>query len=108
VPCGFGNAAYIAKLKNLDGDFDQYIHDNTDDEITHFTFLNAYLESHGAQPVNLEPFRTLAGSKATGSSGQPRLTNLMQVRLGSRGPVGCAQKPSTTALTRRGSDPNAL
>jgi hypothetical protein len=81
VPGGFGNAAYIAKLKNLDGDFDQYIHDNTDDEITHFTFLNAYLESHGAQAVDLEPFRTLAGSKATGSSGQPRLTNLMQLTL---------------------------
>jgi Ferritin-like domain len=81
VPGGFGNPAYTDKLKNLDGDFDQYIHDNTDDEITHFTFLNAYLESHGAQPVNLEPFRTLAGSKATGSSGQLRLTNLMQLTL---------------------------
>jgi hypothetical protein len=81
VPGGFGNPAYTDKLKNLDGDFDQYIHDNTDDEITHFTFLNAYLESHGAQPVSLEPFRTLVGSKATGSSQQPRLTNLMQLTL---------------------------
>src|SRR5262249_28899121 len=41
VPGGFGNPAYTDKLKNLDEDFDQYIHDNTDDEITHFTFLNA-------------------------------------------------------------------
>jgi hypothetical protein len=81
VPSGFGNPAYTAKLANLDGDFAQYIHDNTDDEITHFTFLNAYLESHGAQPVDLEPFRTLTGSKATGSSGQLRLTNLMQLTL---------------------------
>ena len=81
VPGGFGNPAYTAKLANLDEDFAQYIHDNTDDEITHFTFLNAYLESHGAQPVNLEPFRTLAGSKATGASGEPRLTNLMQLTL---------------------------
>ena len=32
----------------------QYIHDNTDDEITHFTFLNAYLKSRGAEPVNLD------------------------------------------------------
>jgi hypothetical protein len=81
VPGGSGNPAYTDKLRNLDEDFDQYIHDNTDDEITHFTFLNAYLESRGARPVNLEPFRTLVGSKATGSSGQLRLTNLMQLTL---------------------------
>src|SRR5712692_2730907 len=81
VPGGFGNAIYTAKLQNLDGDFPQYIHDNTDDEITHFTFLNAYLASKGAAPVNVEPFRTLPGSKATGSSGQPRLTNLTQLTL---------------------------
>jgi hypothetical protein len=35
---------------------DQYIHDNTDDEISHFTFTNAYLASKGAQPVNLDIF----------------------------------------------------
>ena len=81
VPGGFGNPLYTDKLENLDEDFPQYIHDNTDDEITHFTFLNAYLESHGARPVDLEPFRTLPGSKATGSSGQLRLTNLMQLTL---------------------------
>src|SRR5438132_8375445 len=81
VPGGFGNPSYTAKLQNLDGDFPQYIHDNTDDEITHFTFLNAYLQSRGAQPVDLEPFRTLPGSTATGSSGQARLTNLTQLTL---------------------------
>jgi ferritin-like protein len=81
VPGGSGNPTYTAKLKNLDEDFDQYIHDNTDDEISHFTFLNAYLESKGADPVNLDQFRTLPGSKATGSSGKPRLTNLMQLTL---------------------------
>jgi hypothetical protein len=59
----------------------QYIHDNTDDEITHFTFLNAYLASKGASTVDLEPFRTLPGSSATGSSGKLRLTNLTQLTL---------------------------
>ena len=43
-------------LKVLDADMDQYIHDNTDDEISHFTFTNAYLASKGAQPVNLDIF----------------------------------------------------
>ena len=81
VPGGSGNPVYTAKLQNLDMDFPQYIHDNTDDEITHHTFLNAYLESKGAQPVNLDQFRVLAGSTATGSSEKPRLTNLMQLTL---------------------------
>ena len=45
VPGGTGNEVYTSKLQVLDSDFPQYIHDNTDDEITHFTFLNAYLIS---------------------------------------------------------------
>jgi hypothetical protein len=81
VPGGSGSAAYTTKLQNLDSDFPQYIHDNTDDEITHFTFLNAYLMSKGAAPISLEPFRTLPGSTATGSSKKPRLTNLTQLTL---------------------------
>src|SRR5881398_3125856 len=80
-PDGSGNLAYTNALKFLDGDMDQYIHDNTEDERTHFTFLNAYLQSKGAQPVNLDQFRTLPGSTATGSSGKPRLTNLTQLTL---------------------------
>jgi hypothetical protein len=81
VPGGSGNPTYTAKLQVLDSDFSQYIHDNTDDEISHFMFLNAYLQSKGAQPVNLDQFRTLPGSTATGSSGQMRLTNLMQLTV---------------------------
>jgi hypothetical protein len=81
VPGGSGNPAYTTALQVLDSDFPQYIHDNTDDEITHFTFLNAYLASKSAATISLEPFRTLQGSNATGSSGKPRLTNLMQLTL---------------------------
>jgi hypothetical protein len=81
VPGGTGNPAYTAALAVLDSDFAQYIHDNTDDEISHFKFLNGYLVSKGAAPANLERFRTLEGSMATGSSGKPRLTNLMQLTL---------------------------
>jgi hypothetical protein len=46
VPGGSGNPIYTAKLQNFDSDFRQYVHDNTDDEITHFTFLNAYPTSN--------------------------------------------------------------
>jgi len=81
VPGGTGNPAYTNALKMLDGDMDQYIHDNTEDEFTHFTFLNEYLESKGARPANLDRFRTLPGSTATGSSGKRRLTNLTQLTL---------------------------
>jgi hypothetical protein len=81
VPGGSGNPTYTAALQVLDSDMPQYIHDNTDDEITHFTFLNAYLASKGKATVDLEPFRTLPGSTATGSSGKLRLTNLMQLTV---------------------------
>src|SRR5450755_4672189 len=81
VPGGTGNPAFTAALSVLDSDMAQYVHDNTDDEFTHQNFLNAYLASKGADTVSLEPFRTLPGSTATGSSGKLRLTNLMQLTL---------------------------
>src|SRR6202011_3105259 len=74
-----GNQAYIAALQNLDGDMPQYITDNTDDEISHAAFLNAYLKSRGAEPVNLDKFRTLPSSKATGAKQTGRLTNLQRL-----------------------------
>ena len=81
VPGGAGNPAFTAALSKLDTDMAQYVHDNTDDEFTHQNFLNAYLKSKGAEPVDLEPFRILSGSTATGSSGKLRLTNLMELTL---------------------------
>ena len=81
VPGGSGNPDYTEALEVLDEDMAIYIHDNTDDEFTHQNFLNAYLASKGAATVNLEPFRTLPGSSATGSSGKLRLTNLTKLTL---------------------------
>jgi hypothetical protein len=72
---------YQIALSNLDGDGPQYIASNTLDEQSHAAFLNAYLESRGAEPVNFDEFRTLQGSTATGSSGIPRLTNLMHLNV---------------------------
>jgi hypothetical protein len=72
---------YQVALSNLDGDGPQYIASNTLDEVSHATFLNAYLESRGAEPVNLSQFETLKGSTATGSSGKLRLTNLMHLNV---------------------------
>jgi hypothetical protein len=78
---GTGNPDYTEAVAQLDEDMAVYIHDNTDDEFTHQNFLNAYLVSKGAAPVSLEKFRTLPGSTATGSTGQLRLTNLMQLTV---------------------------
>ena len=73
--------SYQAAFMNLDGDGPQYISSNTLDEVSHATFLNAYLESKGEQPVDLKPFANLQGSKATGSTGIGRLTNLMDLNV---------------------------
>ena len=81
VPGGSGNRAYTKALQVLDADMSQYIHDNTEDEFTHFTFIDAYLSAHGAAPVNLDQFRTLPSSKATGARQIGRLTNLMQLTV---------------------------
>jgi Ferritin-like domain len=72
---------YQIALSNLDGDGPQYITSNTLDEVSHATFLNAYLASRGAQPVDFTQFETLPGSTAAGSSGKLRLTNLMQLNV---------------------------
>ena len=76
-----GNPAYIAALSNLDGDMAQYISDNTDDELSHAAFLNAYLISKGEEPVDLDAFRTLPSSQATGAKDIGRLTNLLKLNV---------------------------
>jgi hypothetical protein len=81
VPGGSGSPLYTAALAKLDDDMPQYIHDNTDDEISHAAFLNAYLKSKGADTVDLDPFRTLPSSKASGAQQIGRLTNLMQLTV---------------------------
>ena len=72
---------YQAALSNLDGDAQQYISSNTTDEISHATFLNAYLASKGARTVNFDRFRNLQGSTATGAQNTGRLTNLMDINV---------------------------
>lgn len=79
VPGGSVSKPYQDVLVSLDEDMPQYIHDNTEDEFTHFNFINGYLMSKGASPVNLDRFRTLNGSAATGAEKTKRLTNLMEL-----------------------------
>jgi hypothetical protein len=77
-----GNPAYTAALTILDGDMPQYIHDNTDDEISHAGFLGKYLESKGVEPVDLRSqFAILPSSTADGARQIGRLTNLTQLTI---------------------------
>ena len=77
-----GNPDYTAALTILDGDMPQYIHDNTDDEISHEAFLSNYLKSKGAEPFDLTPFKVLPSSQADGANKTAaRLTNLTQLTI---------------------------
>ena len=72
---------YQVALQNLDGDSAQYITSNTLDEQSHASFLNAYLVSKGEAPVDLDRFRVLPSSQASGAQQIGRLTNLMQLTI---------------------------
>jgi len=72
---------YQNALQQLDPDGSQYITSNTLDEVSHATFLNAYLVMRGQQAVNLDQYRTLPSSQATGAKQMGRLTNLTQLSV---------------------------
>ena len=74
-------SGYTAALQILDGDQPQYISDNTDDEMSHAAFLNAYLESKGEQQVDLRQFATLQPSQVSFVPQTGRLTNLKQLTV---------------------------
>ena len=78
---GSGSKPYTDALNSLDGDMSQYIHNNAEDEKSHFMFINAYLAAKGADPVNLDQFRTLPSSQATGAPHSGRLAILMQLTV---------------------------
>jgi hypothetical protein len=81
VPGGTGNTAFQNAITILDGDMPQYIHDNTQDEFSHWFFINEYLMRHGATPVSLDGFRTLPSSQADGAQQIGRITNLTQLTI---------------------------
>src|ERR1041384_2412727 len=76
-----GNPAFKEALENIDDDNPDYIEQNTDNEESHAEFINAFLVSRGAEPVNLDAFRTLPSSQATGAQQIGRLTNLRHLTV---------------------------
>src|SRR6266513_2808103 len=75
------DSGYKAGLVILDGDQPQYIADNTDDEMSHAAFLNAYLASKSEQQVDLRQFATLQPSQVSFVPQTGRLTNLKQLTV---------------------------
>jgi hypothetical protein len=75
------DSGYKAGLVILDGDQPQYIADNTDDELSHAAFLNAYLRSKGERQVDLRQFANLAPSQVSFVPQTGRLTNLKQLTV---------------------------
>jgi len=74
-------SGYRAGLEILDEDQPQYISDNTDDELSHAAFLNAYLRSKGERQVNLRQFANLPPSQVSFVPQTGRLTNLKQLTV---------------------------
>ena len=75
------DSGYKAGLVILDGDQPQYVADNTDDEMSHAAFLNAYLASKGERQVDLRQFATLQPSQVSFVPQIGRLTNLKQLTV---------------------------
>ena len=75
------NPAYNTALLNIDPDMVAYIQQNTNDEFSHQAFLNDFLISQNLEPVDLDAFRNLPSSQATGAEQIGRLTNLMQLNV---------------------------
>jgi len=84
-----GNPAYIAALQQLDGDMPQYISDNTDDEISHRDFLNAYLTSKARNP-SISPSSKLFRDEGRGASavdGSPTCRRSRWIPVGTFAPA---------------------
>jgi hypothetical protein len=74
------DSRYTDALEAIDDDMPAYVTQNTNDEFSHQSFLNAFLVKMHKQPVNLEPFRTLPSSPVAPTQA-PRLTNLMHLNV---------------------------
>jgi hypothetical protein len=73
LPTG-GSSAYTAALANLDADMPQYIHDNTRDELSHETFINAFWSPKARSrsiSISFGRYRVVARRALIKSGGSP-------------------------------------
>jgi hypothetical protein len=74
------DSPYGDALEAIDDDMPTYIDQNTADEFSHQSFLNAFLVKMRQAPVSLERFRTLPSSPVAPVQTK-RLTNLMHLNV---------------------------
>ena len=72
---------FRAALQAIDPFLPFYIFQSARDEISHALWLNAFLSSRGLPTVDVNPFRTLPSSRATGAAQVGRLTNLTMLNV---------------------------
>jgi hypothetical protein len=70
------NADFRNALRRIDPSLPRYVNDDRDDERSHAMLINAFLQSIGETPINLDPFRTLPSVNVRGAQQVGRLTNL--------------------------------
>jgi hypothetical protein len=78
---GENNAEYEDALADIDDHMVEYAVDVTEDELSHHEFINAFLASEGAEPVDLDEFRTIPSPPVTGLQQIGRLTNLTKLSI---------------------------
>ena len=76
-----GNPGYREALESIDDDLPVYTVDVTEDELSHAQFINAFLRSIGADPVNLDAFRVIPSPHVRGLRKIGRLTNLTDLTV---------------------------
>jgi len=75
------NPGYREALRRIDESLPDYICGDFEDECSHANLINVFLRSIGAQPVNLDIFRTLPSSTARGAQQIGRLTSLANLTV---------------------------
>jgi len=78
---GENNPGFSEALEAIDDEMVDYTVDVTDDELRHHEFINAFLRSRGAEPVNLDQFKVISPPNVTGIQQTPRLTNLTKLTV---------------------------
>jgi hypothetical protein len=78
---GQDNPGFRDASETIDDDLPVYTVDIAGDELGHARFINAYLRSVGAEPVDLGPFRTIPPPHVKGLRQVARLTNLTDLTV---------------------------
>ena len=75
------NPNFGAALAQIKQTLPDYVNGDFADETSHANFINAFLAAAGAEPVNLDPFRTLPSVPVQGARQIGRLTNLTNLTV---------------------------